>query len=510
MNKSKNIDLANPFIGFDSITESICDIKNMCTKIVHMSDNGIVVSLPNNDTLLLSNIPTDNYQVGDFINIYIDNEGCFCLDDGLFEINKKVLIKAKENQPFIGEIIEAEASGLIVSIDGLNTFLPEGQLGESKHRDLQMYVGEKLDVKLIAVKLKEKGDHKINTFVSRKIIEDEKNLAIALRKLQEIKVGDIIPGKVKNITSYGAFVTLFPSVEGLIHIKDLSWNQVSNPSEVVYIGQMIDVVVLDIRQIDNGHNQISLGLKQLTPKPWENFDKNTKIGDIVSGKVCSITGYGIFVRLPCGVEGMVHKTELSWDKNIVPTDFVKKQSVTAMVMNIDWEAEKLLLSIKQTLPDPWNDIKQIYSVGDILDVTIKDFAKYGVFVRTHEGYEGFIHISELSWTNKIKKPKNHFQLGCTLKVIITKIDLEKKGIEFSLKRILPNPWLKYQKGQSVKAVIKTKDSSGLHALIKDDNLPALIPANQIPLNMLYNEGIMLDCIVKDVYEDSKIVILDIE
>ena len=346
MNKSKNIDLANPFIGFDSITESICDIKNICTKIVHMSDNGIVVSLPNNDTLLLSNIPTDNYQVGDFINIYIDNEGCFCLDDGLFEINKKVLIKAKENQPFIGEIIEAEASGLIVSIDGLNTFLPEGQLGESKHRDLQMYVGEKVDVKLIAVKLKEKGDHKINTFVSRKIIEDEKNLAIALRKLQEIKVGDIIPGKVKNITSYGAFVTLFPSVEGLIHIKDLSWNQVSNPSEVVYIGQMIDVVVLDIKQIDNRHNQISLGLKQLTPRPWENFDKNTKIGDIVSGKVCSITGYGIFVRLPCGVEGMVHKTELSWDKNIVPTDFVKKQSVTAMVMNIDWEAEKLLLSMR--------------------------------------------------------------------------------------------------------------------------------------------------------------------
>lgn len=314
---------------------------------------------------------------------------------------------------------------------------------------------------------------------------------------------------MKNITSYGAFVTLFPTIEGLIHITDLSWKRVSDPSEILSIGQNINVIIFDIKQMNDGKTQISLGLKQLTQRPWELLDKNSKKGDVVSGSICNITDYGIFIMLSSGVQGLVHRTELSWNPKITSKDFHKGQIVTAKIINIDWEKEKLLLSIKQMQADPWEDIEGKIAVGDVVRTTISNFTNWGIFVTIVNGIEGLIHLSELSWTEKIKKPQDHYTLGEELKAIIISIDKNKKKIELSHKQIQPNPWQKYSVGQHVNAIILEIEKHGIQLKLEDDNLPAIIPARLVYRDYNFEENSKLECIIQEIDENKRRIILAI-
>lgn len=512
MIEKRSIEQANPFLGIGQVTNTTDDILSFKSKVVFRSGDGAIVELKSDDTSLLYTSESEDhgeFRIGDEIDILYEENGIAVKDNGKLELYKKVLTKAKDDQVFNAEVVSSTEQGLLMSIDGLQCFMPEGQIGIEKMDDFQSLVGSTIEVKLISVKLKEMEGNRFLPIVSHKVFEDEKNVIEAQDKLQGINIGSIIQGTVKSIASYGVFVTLFPSVDGLIHIKDLSWERVSDPSEILSVGQNVNVVILDIKQTKDGKTRISLGLKQLSIKPWERFDKNTKEGDVVSGSVCSIKDYGIFIMLPSGVQGLVHKTELSWNYKVTSKDFQKGQFVTAKIINIDWEKEKLLLSIKQMLADPWENIEDKISVGDIVETTISNFTNFGIFVTIVDGIEGLIHVSELSWTEKIKKPKDHYILGDHLNAVIISIDKNKKMIELSHKQILPNPWLKYTVGQHVNAIILGVEKDGAQAKLEDDNLPAFIPAKFFSKDYVLEESCKMKCLIQEIDENKKRITLEI-
>ncbi|MFS2827198.1 S1 RNA-binding domain-containing protein [Bacteroides faecis] len=513
MTNKLSIEQANPFGECNDITSSISQIS---TKVEFKTENGLVVTLPNNNSGLLLNATIEDinyFNLGDTIEVYLDSEGNVYRNDEKCKLYLDIISKAKTGHVFNAKVMDAvtdeKIAGLIVDIDGLQCFMPERQIGIEKKDGLQSFVGSTIDVKLISVKLKEKEGNRFLPIVSHKIIEDEKNVIDAQEKLQNIKVGSIIQGIVKNIVSYGVFVTISPSIDGLIHITDLSWKRISNPSEILFVGQHINVIILDIKQTNDGKTKISLGLKQLSKGPWERFDKNIKEGDVVSGSICNITDYGIFIMLPSGVQGLVHKTELSWNSNVTLNDFHKEQFVTAKIINIDWEKEKLLLSLKQLLTDPWENIENKISVGDIVETTIKSFTNFGIFVTIADGIDGLIHVSELSWTEKIKKPKNHYILGDHLNAVIISIDQDKKKIKLSHKLTLPNPWQKYTVGQHVNAIILEHNNDGILVKLENDNLTAFIPGKLISKDYFIEENGKLECLIQEIDENKRMITLAI-
>ena len=273
MTNKLSIEQANPFGECNDITSSISQIS---TKVEFKTENGLVVTLPNNNSGLLLNATIEDinyFNLGDTIEVYLDSEGNVYRNDEKCKLYLDIISKAKTGHVFNAKVMDAvtdeKIAGLIVDIDGLQCFMPERQIGIEKKDDLQSFVGSTIDVKLISVKLKEKEGNRFLPIVSHKIIEDEKNVIDAQEKLQNIKVGSIIQGIVKNIVSYGVFVTISPSIDGLIHITDLSWKRISNPSEILFVGQHINVIILDIKQTNDGKTKISLGLKQLSKGPWE-------------------------------------------------------------------------------------------------------------------------------------------------------------------------------------------------------------------------------------------------
>ena len=513
MSTKTSINQSNPFTGTECVVNSIENINRISTKVEFKSENGIIVALPDGNTSLLMNSNSEElsaYESGDAIEIYTDTEGNAYKANQKYDLYKSILSKAKEGHIFNGKIIDATKQGLLVTIDGLQSFMPQGQIGNDKNKDLQSYIGKTIDVKLISIKLKEKEGNRFLPVVSHKAIDDEKNDALAQEKLSMLKVGDTVTGKVKSIANYGVFVTLFPSVDGLIHITDLSWEKVSNPTEIITVDQQIDVVILKMNRKNDGNYRISLGLKQLTQKPWECFDKNSKVGDIVSGTICNIADYGIFVKLPCGVEGLVHRTELSWDTTVTSKSFQKGETITSKIINIDWEQEKLLLSIKQMQNDPWNTIDDQIAIGDIVDTTIANITNYGLFVKINEGFDGFIHISEISWTEKIKKLKKHFSIGDCIKATILNIDKENRKIELSHKRITPDPLEKYSVGQHVKAIVVDTTTKGILMKLEIDDLPAFIPAESISNGITFNIDTTLDSIIIEIDKDKRTIIVAVE
>lgn len=513
MKDKLSINQANPFLDSSNVVQSISDIQHLNTTIEFKSENEIIVALPNGDTSLLLNCNSDDlslYGLGDTIDIYTDSEGNSYKANDKYDIYKDVLSKAKNGHIFSGIVIDVTKQGLLVTIDGLQSFMPEGQIGNDKSEDLQSYIGKTINVKLISIKLKEKEGNRFLPVVSHKAIEDEKNEALAQEKLSLLKVGDTVTGKVKQIANYGVFVTLFPSVDGLIHITDLSWERVSDPAKIVSVDQQINVVILEMKRMNDGNHRISLGLKQLTQKPWERFDKNLKEGDLVSGTICNIADYGIFIMLPCGVQGLVHRTELSWDTTVTSKSFQKGDTIISKIIKIDWEKEKLLLSIKQTQQDPWTNIKDKYSIGDIIDTTVINIKNFGLFVKIDQGIEGLIHVSELSWTDKIQKPQLIYNIGDSIKAIILNIDTDKRSFELSNKRLQMDPLENHQIGEHVNAIVVDTIKKGIQLKLEDDDLPAFIPKNSIPDGESFTAGTTLNCVIKEINKDKRTIIVAVE
>ncbi len=342
--------------------------------------------------------------------------------------------QALENDEVITGYIKCRTKGgMIVDIFGIEAFLPGSQIDVKPIRDYDMYVGKTTDFKIVKINHEYK-----NVVVSHKALIEAELEQQKKELISKLEKGQVLEGTVKNITTYGVFIDL-GGVDGLIHITDLSWGRVNHPEEVVQIDQKLNVVILDF---DDAKKRIALGLKQLTPHPWDSLDPNLKVGDTVKGKVVVIADYGAFVEISPGVEGLIHVSEMSWSQHLRSAqDFLKVgDMVEAQILTLDREERKMSLGIKQLKEDPWAKIEEKYPVGSKHSAKVKNFTNFGVFVEIEEGVDGLIHISDLSWTKKIKHPSEFTQINDTIDVVVLEIDKENRRLSLGHKQLEENPW----------------------------------------------------------------------
>lgn len=323
--------------------------------------------------------------------------------------------------------------GLIVDVFGLEAFLPGSQIDVKPIRDYDVFVGKNMEFKVVKINHEFKNvvvSHK--ALIEAELEEQKKQIIGGLEK------GQVLEGTVKNITSYGVFIDL-GGVDGLIHITDLSWGRVNHPEEIVQLDQKINVVILDF---DDEKKRIALGLKQLTPHPWEGLDTNLKVGDKIKGKVVVLADYGAFVEIAAGVEGLIHVSEMSWSQHLRSAqDFLKVgDEVEGVVLTLDREERKMSLGMKQLMPDPWADIESKYPAQSRHKGTIRNFTNFGVFVELEEGVDGLIHISDLSWSKKIKHPSEFCKIGDSIDVVVLEMDKENRRLSLGHKQLEENPW----------------------------------------------------------------------
>ena len=341
-----------------------------------------------------------------------------------------------------GEIIKGYVKcrtkgGMIVDVFGIEAFLPGSQIDVKPIRDYDVYVDKTMEFKVVKINQEYR-----NVVVSHKALieaELEAQKQVIMSKLEK---GQILEGTVKNITSYGVFIDL-GGVDGLIHITDLSWGRVNHPEEVVALDQKLQVVIIDF---DESKKRIALGLKQLTAHPWEALDAELKVGDTVKGKVVVMADYGAFVEIAPGVEGLIHVSEMSWSQHLRSAqDFMKVgDEIEAVVLTLDREERKMSLGIKQLTSDPWENIETKYPVGTKCTAKVRNFTNFGVFVEIEEGIDGLIHISDLSWTKKVKHPGEFTQVGADIEVVVLEIDKENRRLSLGHKQLTENPWNEFE------------------------------------------------------------------
>ncbi len=379
-------------------------------------------------------------KIGDKIEVYVesqeDSTGQLILSHKKARILKswERVNEAFEKEEIIqGYVKSRTKGGLIVDVFGIEAFLPGSQIDVKPIRDYDVYVDKVMEFKVVKINHEYK-----NVVVSHKALierELEQQKAEIIAKLEK---GQILEGTVKNITSYGVFVDL-GGVDGLIHITDLSWGRINHPEEIVELDQKIKVVILDF---DDNKKRIALGLKQLTPHPWDALDQNLKIGDKVKGKVVVIADYGAFIEITVGVEGLIHVSEMSWSQHLrTAQDFLKVgDEVEAVILTLDREERKMSLGMKQLIPDPWENIKVRYPVGSKHNATVRNFTNFGIFVELEEGVDGLIHISDLSWSKKIKHPAEFTKINEVIDVVVLDVDEENRRLSLGHKQLEENPW----------------------------------------------------------------------
>ena len=379
-------------------------------------------------------------QVGDKVEVYVESVE----DKGgqLILSHKKArqlkswdrVNEALEKDEIIKGYVKCRTKGgMIVDVFGIEAFLPGSQIDVKPIRDYDVYVDKTMEFKVVKINQEFR-----NVVVSHKALieaELEAQKQVIMSKLEK---GQILEGTVKNITTYGVFIDL-GGVDGLIHITDLSWGRVSHPEEVVALDQKLNVVILDF---DDSKKRIALGLKQLTPHPWESLDANLKVGDKVTGKVVVMADYGAFVEIAAGVEGLIHVSEMSWSQHLRSAqDFMKVgDQIEAVVLTLDREERKMSLGIKQLTADPWENIETKYPVGTKCTAKVRNFTNFGVFVEIEEGIDGLIHISDLSWTKKVKHPNEFTSVGADIEVVVLEIDKENRRLSLGHKQLEENPW----------------------------------------------------------------------
>ena len=337
-----------------------------------------------------------------------------------------------------GEIIKGYINcrtkgGMIVDTFGIEAFLPGSQIDVKPIRDYDIFVGKTMEFKIVKI------NHEFrNVVVSHKALIEAELEAQKAEIISKLEKGQVLEGTVKNITTYGVFIDL-GGVDGLIHITDLSWGRVNDPKEIVELDQKINVVILDF---DDSKKRIALGLKQLTPHPWDSIDPNLKVGDRVKGRVVVIADYGAFVEISQGIEGLVHVSEMSWSQHLRSAqDFVKvNDEIETVILSIDKEERKMSLGIKQLKSDPWTEVETKYPVGSHHVAKVRNFTNFGVFVEIEEGVDGLIHISDLSWTKKIRHPNEYTSIGAEIDVMVLEIDMENRRLSLGHKQLEENPW----------------------------------------------------------------------
>lgn len=383
-------------------------------------------------------------KVGDKVEVYVESQED---KNGQLELSHKKarlqkswdnINKAMEGDEIIqGYIKSRTKGGMIVDVFGIEAFLPGSQIDVHPIRDYDIFVGKTMEFKVVKINQEFR-----NVVVSHKALIEAELEAQRKEIISHLEKGQILEGTVKNITTYGVFVDL-GGVDGLIHITDLSWGRVSDPHEVVELDQKINVVTLDF---DQEKKRIALGLKQLTPHPWDSLDQNLKVGDHVKGKVVVMADYGAFVEIQPGVEGLIHVSEMSWSQHLRSAqDFLKVgDEVEAVILTLDREERKMSLGLKQLKEDPWENIEVKYPVGSKHTAKVRNFTNFGIFVELEEGVDGLIHISDLSWTKKIKHPSEFTKVGETIDVVVLEIDKENRRLSLGHKQLEQNPWDTYE------------------------------------------------------------------
>ena len=379
-------------------------------------------------------------KVGDVVEVFIENQedkkGQLILSHRKARASRswERINQALANDDIIKGYIKGRTKGgMIVDVFGIEAFLPGSQIDVKPIRDYDIFVGKTMEFKVVKINEEFK-----NVVVSHKALIEAELEQQKHEIISKLEKGQVLEGTVKNITSYGVFIDL-GGVDGLIHITDLSWGRVNHPEEVVQLDQKLNVVILDF---DNEKKRIALGLKQLHPHPWDALNPDLKVGDKVTGRVVVMTDYGAFIEIAPGVEGLIHVSEMSWSQHLRSAqDFMKVgDEIEAVVLTLDRDERKMSLGLKQLKKDPWEDIEVRYPIGSRHTAKVRNFTNFGVFVEIEEGVDGLIHISDLSWTKKIKHPSEFTQIGADIDVQVLEIDKENRRLSLGHKQLEENPW----------------------------------------------------------------------
>jgi small subunit ribosomal protein S1 len=423
-----------------------------------------------------------NLNIGDHIDVFLEKKES---EEGLMILSKEKADKVniwkdisrscREGEIIEGEVVSKVKGGLSVDIGGMMAFLPGSQIDLKLVRNLDALVGKRLKFKVIKFNRKRN-----NIVLSRRVLLDEDRKLLREKTLKSIKEGDIVEGTVKNLTDYGAFIDL-GGVDGLLHITDISWGRIDQVSEKLSIGDHIKVKIL---HFDQEKEKVSLGLKQLIPDPWDFVPQKYPVGSRVKGKLVNITDYGVFVELEEGVEGLVHISELTWSKKMKhPSKLVHiNDNVEVMVLDCDPGKRRISLGMKQTEPNPWELIEQKYPVGTKVVGRVKTITDFGVFIGFDEGVDGLIHVSEMSWTKKIKHPSELFRKGQDIEAMVIHIDSRNERFSLGIKQLVPDPWKdvarRYRRGEVVTGKITNVTDFGAFVEL-EEGIEGLVHVSEI-------------------------------
>jgi len=453
-------------------------------RIIKINPNEVLVDInyKSEGVIPIEEFPDiEDFKIGDEVEVFLETMED---EDGLTLLSKSKVDKSRKWERTIsgctegavvkGKIFKKVKGGFMADI-GVEAFLPASQLDIKPVPNMDDFVGKSFDFKIIKI-----SEERKNVVISRRELLEEQREKERARLLAEINEGDLVEGIVKNITDFGAFIDL-NGIDGLLHITDMSWGRINHPSEMLSVGDKIEVMVL---KFDKESTRISLGLKQKSPNPWDNVDEKYPVGKKVVGKVVNIMPYGAFVELEDGIEGLIHISEFSWTKRINhPSEILSVgEEVEAMVLSVDKSNEKISLGIKQTEFNPWSVVEDKYSTGKRVTGTIRNITSYGAFVELEEGIDGLIHISDISWTKKINNPAEVLKKGDKVDAVVLSVDQVNKKIALGIKQLTPDPWEnideKYKIGDVVKGKVSKITGFGIFVTLEDD-LEGLIHATQL-------------------------------
>ncbi|MCX7983372.1 MAG: 30S ribosomal protein S1 [Bacteroidetes bacterium] len=461
-------------------------------KIVHIGETEVAIDIgfKSDGTVPITEFPNiKDLKIGDEVEVYLeaveDKDGRLVLSRKRADFVRiwERVVKAYETGEILkGKCIRRTKGGIVVDLMGLDAFLPGSQIDVRPVRDFDAFIGREMEFRVVKV-----NHPSENVVVSHKVLVEEELASQRKAILDKLEKGQILEGHVKAITDFGVFIDL-GGVDGLVHITDLSWGRVNHPSEIVKLDQTVNVVVLDF---DAEKKRISLGMKQLQPHPWENIEEKYPVGSKVTGKVVSLTDYGAFVEIEKGIEGLIHISEMSWTQHIKhPSQVVSMgQIVDAIILSLDKEGKKISLGMKQLEPDPWTTLMQKYPIGSKHVGVVRNLTNFGVFVELEEGVDGLIHISDLSWTKKIRHPGEVVKKGEKIEVVVLAVDIEQRRISLGHKQLQDNPWdtfeTQYKVGTDVEGkVVRIIDKGVIVELPL--GVDGFVPASQLSQTPIKN------------------------
>ena len=501
---------------YESSMTAVTEGEIVTGRVVSMTEKEVVLDIGfKSDGVVAKNEFDHELELGEEVEVYLehleDRRGQLMLSKlmAVDFIRWRTIEDAHENGTVVeGEIIRRIKGGMIVNLLGAEAFLPGSQIDVRPVRDFDAYLGKVMEFKVVKT-----NPTNGNVVISHKALIEKDLLAQRQKILETLEVGQVLEGQVKNIVNFGVFIDL-GGVDGLLHITDLAWGRVGHPSEVVELDQKLNVVVLDY---DKERQRISLGYKQLQGHPWDNIKDNYAEGQDVEGRVVSITHYGAFVELEKGIEGLVHISEMSWTEHVKhPTQKVQLgQMVMVKLLRIDEEAKKISLGMKQLEPDPWEGILDRFPIGTVTKGTVRNLTTFGAFVEIEAGIDGLVHVSDMSWTRRVKHPSEMVKKGQELDVVVLDIDVAQRRISLGHKQVSTDPWAEYEstfpEGSSTNAKVSDINDGGVVVELPDGDAEGFVPASHLSRSGspadAYEVGDELELTVLRIDKDDRVIVL---